>query len=208
MSWLLQNLPLLAIVFVLISIVRAVLRAKAAGQRHEAGADDTEEQRRVREIQERIRRTIAERRGQVVLAEPPEMRPTLSPASEPFEPPVLRTPRVPPIEPFGNPVGRMLAELQRKRAGHEEPPVLVASERGSLERQARLAEQREALEQARLTAQRRATHVAAEKRVQAESDAVERGRLRGQLLHDLKDPASLRRAFVLREVLGPPVGLR
>ena len=31
---------------------------------------------------------------------------------------------------------------------------------------------------------------------------------RGHLLDDLRDGRSLRRAFVLREVLGPPVGLR
>jgi hypothetical protein len=31
---------------------------------------------------------------------------------------------------------------------------------------------------------------------------------RGRVVGDLQDPASLRRAIVLREVLGTPVGLR
>ena len=46
--------------------------------------------------------------------------------------------------------------------------------------------------------------------IKTESES-ERGLLtgsRGDLLADLRDPASLRRAFVLREVLGTPVGLR
>ena len=65
-----------------------------------------------------------------------------------------------------------------------------------------------ALEQARATEQRRAAQVTAAIRTESQS---ERGLLtgsRGDLLADLRDPTSLRRAFVLREVLGTPVGLR
>ena len=46
-------------------------------------------------------------------------------------------------------------------------------------------------------------------RAQAEqSEAGLRTAARARLLADLADPQSVRRAFVLREVLGPPVGLR
>jgi hypothetical protein len=37
---------------------------------------------------------------------------------------------------------------------------------------------------------------------------VQREKNRGELMDDLRDPQALRRAFVLREVLGPPVALR
>ena len=51
--------------------VRAIKRARQASDEHAATKDETAEQRRVREIQERIRRIAAERRGDRPLVVPP-----------------------------------------------------------------------------------------------------------------------------------------
>ena len=102
-------------------------------------------------------------------------------------PPVV--PDEPPVEPFFT-------------------PATTTATAAVLERQQQLADQMRALEAARVLEQRRAVQVTAALKTESES---ERGMLvgsRGGLLADLRDPPSLRRAFVLREVLGPPVGLR
>jgi hypothetical protein len=65
-----------------------------------------------------------------------------------------------------------------------------------------------ALEEARAMAQRRAAHVADNKKADAESEQGILTESRARTLEDLRDPQALRRAFVLREVLGTPVGLR
>ena len=49
--------------------------------------------------------------------------------------------------------------------------------------------------------------VAFEERI-ADQEPAEREKARAALLADLHDPAALRRAVVLREVLGPPLALR
>ena len=75
-------------------------------------------------------------------------------------------------------------------------------------RQEQLAEQMRALQESRELAERRAAQLAA---AASSAAATERGRLetsRKGLLSELRDPRSLRRAFVLREVLSAPVGLR
>ena len=60
----------------------------------------------------------------------------------------------------------------------------------------------------RVIVQHRASQVAAESKREAESQRGLLSASRVRVLQDLRDPQSLRRAFVLREVLGPPVGLR
>ena len=99
-----------------------------------------------------------------------------------------------------------------------QPPVIFAEERfeapveistrAVLERQQQLADQMRALELARATTERRAAQVTSTLKMESES---ERGLLvgsRASLLADLREPANLRRAIILREVLGTPVGLR
>lgn len=184
MSVLLQLLPALIFLFVVVSVIRNV--AKVVGKLNEQGpprrvADfDPEQAARTRRIQEEIRRKIAERRGLVIPAE-------VAPAPEApaaFAPPVM--------------VG-------------DHPLVEVAPDATTaaiMERQERLAEQMRELEAARSLAQRKAADAAAAARSEQESErGVVAGLNRG-VLADLQDPANLRRAFVLREVLGPPVGLR
>jgi hypothetical protein len=77
-----------------------------------------------------------------------------------------------------------------------------------VERQQRIADELKQAEESRLLAQRRAEALAADKRAEAESEAALRSVARDRVMGDLSDPQSLRRAFVLREVLGAPVGLR
>jgi hypothetical protein len=76
-----------------------------------------------------------------------------------------------------------------------------------LERQERLAEQMRDLEQARLREQRRAAELG---ETMGSSQLARAGAntARGTLLDDLRGADNLRRAVVLREVLGAPVGLR
>jgi len=184
MGGFLQFLPLLFFVFVVVSIARNVAKAvRKAGEQapQRSPADFNPEQAaRTRRIQEEIRRKIAERRG---LSIPPDV-PPLEESEPAFEPPVVY---------------------------QESAPTDVAStatHAAILERQQRLAEQMRALETARVTERRKAGETAAAEKTETNS---ERGQIldsRRELLADVRDTASLRRAFVLREVLGPPVGLR
>ena len=194
MNWVLDNIPLLVFAFVLFSVIRAIVRAAqiSAAQKN---ASETEEQRRVREIQERIRKKIAERRG----------APT-QPEAAPAEPagPMLRPSRVPPLEPFGGPSRRLVIETMRRVMAPVEP---APDETEMLERQGKLAAQIRALDEARAAAGRRAAHVV-EQRENATASSGAALAPHAIWLGDLRDPQTLRRAFLLREVLGPPVGLR
>jgi hypothetical protein len=82
------------------------------------------------------------------------------------------------------------------------PPTFQATAAAVLERQLELAEQMQALEAARRIASRKAAAVVAQAAKQAPSPA------RGELMAELRGVRNLRRAMVLREVLGPPVALR
>ncbi|MEO6245404.1 MAG: hypothetical protein ABIQ12_08200 [Opitutaceae bacterium] len=205
-EWIFKNLGVVIFAVIVISqLVRGAARArKAAGESVPAAPENYDEQRRTREIQERVRRQIAERRG--APATPAPVR-ELAPSA----PPTAETTQLPEL--FGGPLGRMLEELQKRaqpQAVPIEPPPLVAtrSDNTELERQAKLAKELQRLEEARTDMRRRTEHRTEEKRLTAESEPGLRGAARGQLLDDLAHPQSLRRAMVLREVLGPPVALR
>lgn len=197
MSWLLQNIPLLAFAFIVFSVVRAIKRARDQSAEHEAGDTDSDEQRRVREIQQRMRRIVAERRGQ-----------TAPSPVESDEPPVVA---IPPLTEPLDPFRRVLAELERHTQpvpAPVAPPLALAVNAAELARQEQLAEGMRVLEEAQMFARRRAAQLTAATKDTAASEAGQLASGRQQLLQDLSDPASLRRAFVLREVLGPPVALR
>jgi len=202
MDWLLNHLGVLVFLFVLFSVVRASVKAARLSEEHKAGHDETEEQRRVREIQERIRRKIVERRGGAA----PEPQPAETAGEPAAAPPVLA--RVPPLDPFGGPMRRMVVEMQRRTPEPATPPVSELEAGAVLERQKQLADQLRALEHTRRQTLRRATEVADAQQIVRESVAAGRVAARGALLADLRDATSLRRAIVLREVLGAPVGFR
>jgi hypothetical protein len=210
-QWIFERFGLVVFLVIFISqVVRAVLRSRKAKMEHEAQRDDSAESRRVREIQEQIRRQIADRRGGQV---PPTISPSWTDESEapPPSPPRPRPETTQMPEPFGGPLGRMLEELQKRTQPQPVPPpprLMETHTSAELERQQRLADDLRAVDQARLVTERRAAHTAQEKKTEAESESTLRSVAREELLTDLADAHSLRRAFVLREVLGTPVGLR
>ena len=195
MNWVFSHLPLLIFGFVLFSVVRAVMRAAQLSAEHKAGTNETEEQKRMREIQERIRKKIAERRGGAA--------PAAETQRTPDPPPILRPASVGPTDPFGGPARRIYREVERRVAAPVPP---APTDEAILERQQQLSDQMWALEEARAMAARRAAQ-AVEGNV-ATARATAAAVHRAGWLADLRDPQSLRRAFVLREVLGAPVALR
>lgn len=166
---------------------------------------DPEQDERVRRIQEEIRRKIAERQGRAPAPtpEPPGfdplrdlMRPVFGEEPTPIpEPPPLRP------EPAPAPASAYASSADADQA--------------ALERQRRLAEQLEELENRRAAARQAAEAI---KRPSAydlpASDSIgqpakaERRQGDGSVREALASPRALRRAFVLREVLDRPVALR
>ncbi len=202
MDWLLSKLPtIIFIVIVLVQIVRGISKARQQDPTPEPRHNEVEEARR----NEEIRRRIAERRAG-------RAEPLPEPARS--EPPPVVVERDPTAIPeLPEPLRRMLTQLEKRREPEPTfapppPPVLPDRSRAELERQYRLAEEMKALEEARAVAKRRAAQLAAAQAEVASSKGALRSVARGRLLEDLKDPQSLRRAVVLREVLGTPVGLR
>ena len=147
--------------------------------------EDPELAERTRRIREEIQRKIAERaRGYA------NERPTIPRDQQPVEPPpivreVVVTPPLPKLR-----TGMTHAEVQRQAE--------------ILEQQAALAEQLREAELMKAAALKRTEFEAAT----ADQTAAARTLSRSTVLGDLRDPAALRRAFILREVLGPPVALR
>ncbi|MBK9990603.1 MAG: hypothetical protein IPP19_07715 [Verrucomicrobia bacterium] len=143
--------------------------------------DDAE---RTRRIQEEIRRKILERVGG-------STRPVQTPPPMPETPPPLQREQPQPV-----------VDTYTESTREEEA---VAADMAMLERQQVLAEKLREL-QAQRREHDRPAEVFAEKTalaMSASSTAV-----RGSVLADLRNPVSVRRAIVLREVLGTPVGLR
>jgi hypothetical protein len=207
LKWILEHIGVVAVAVVfLVQIVRGLLQAAKTAQKRQAIPDELAAERRTREVQEQIRRQIAERRGHrsQPAAEPP-------PLHQPMPPPVPRTETTQMPELFGGPLGRMLEELQKKvqpQPAVVRSPTIDKRHAGELERQQRLADELQAVEDTRRLAQRRAKHHAADLAAEAQTEPALRSVAREHVLSDLRDPTSLRRAVVLREVLGPPIGLR
>jgi hypothetical protein len=149
-------------------------------------ADAMEEEVRTRRIQEEIRRKIEERRS--------------GGASAPVPPPLRE--EAPAYEVPSEPDWR--EEVAPRSA--PQPPAL---DDGVLGRQRALQEQLEALVERRraaLAAARNDSPVTA-----SATSAMAVGTAppkSGALLRDLRNPESIRRAIILREVLGPPLALR
>lgn len=202
LDWILSKLPtIIFVVIVLVQIVRGISKARQQDPTPEPRNNEVEEARR----NEEIRRRIAERRAG-----------RTQPAPEPArtEPPPVVVERDPTAIPeLPEPLRRMLTQLEKRREPEptitpSAPPVLPDRSRAELERQQQLADEMKALEEARLVAKRRAAQLAVARAEEAGSKGALRSAARGRVLDDLKDPQSLRRAIVLREVLGTPVGLR
>lgn len=216
-EWALENLGVVVVVLLgVFSFLRSLV--KAAGNREQPlakprprGAEDPEAAERTRRIQEEIRRKIAERRGTTVDA--PAAPPVVfEQPAEPEErreriPPLVRPREVSPVDPFGGPMRKIIRKIEEAAQEPQWRPMEDAETAAALERQRKLEEQMRALEAARAAEQRRAAELAArraEREMREATPSTHGGSLRGEL----RDPQALRRAFVLREVLGTPVGLR
>jgi hypothetical protein len=97
----------------------------------------------------------------------------------------------------------VIESMRRSVIQREEPQVDAAA----LERQKKLAEQIRALDEERVLTERRAAQVVAQRDNATASSSVVSAR-HTDWLGDVRDPQALRRAIVLREVLGAPVALR
>ena len=205
MKWLLQNPWVFVVLAGLVAQVLKGLRG-AQGEAAETAPPkefefgDPELAERTRQIREEIRRKIEARRGQPQHAPPPAPeQPVLSrhdrsPEATP-PPMVIELPRVvrdvfkpkpvPEPELTGSRESQLFAAEELERQRSIEKQMLGAA--GLLQS----AERREAFEE-----------------TIADREPAAREQSRAALLVDLKDPTALRRAFVLREVLGPPLALR
>jgi len=192
MKWLFDNPQIFVVIAIAVaSLLQKLKKVNVQQQAREVMDADSSE--RTRRVQEEIRRKIAERTSRAQ----PEARPMP-------QPPVIAggEPSAGQRRNIFQELARQMAEAKRiaeirARAANEQQ----LQQRAQAEERARdLAEaQRAAAEQARLAA------VAALRR---DREPRTTAGAAGKLLPELREPAALKRAIVLREILGPPVGLR
>lgn len=215
LEWVFDNLGLVIVLAITaFSFLRGLLQAgkgedeSSRGRPSPASLEDPEEAERTRRIQEEIRRKIMERRA---AAEEREQPPPLVVTSDPVReriPPLVRPQNVPPVDPFGGPMRKIIRKLEEAAEARGLEPADDSATRAVLERQRKLEEEMRALEAARAAERQRAAALAAARREGGEKREAAAMPMRGGLREELRDPRALRRAFVLREVLGAPVSLR
>lgn len=201
-EWILDNLFVVFIIAGVLAQLLQAIRKKGQGDEEDVPPvprhgefEDPELAERTRRIREDIQRRIAERqRGGAPAPVAPNPYET-EPAGYEEPPPLVREvvverPAPPPLR-VPAPAGYG-SRMEAHRAAE------------ILEQQAALADRLRQAEEMKAAALRRAAFEAKTDSPQAK----QRQQRRGALLQDLRNPDALRRAFVLREVLGPPVGLR
>jgi hypothetical protein len=175
----------------------------------QASFEETDDAERTRRIQEEIRRKIVERRSESGPPAIPRSPPVTIPA------PVRREATPPPV--FQDPVQEMMKELQRRFAPVPEAPApteplaesaQAAGEREMLTRQRELEEKLQALEAQQRTDRQRVAEIKATDAAAVTSRESAGQAVADRWLTDLRDPETARHAIVLREIIGPPVGLR
>ena len=181
MGGFIQFLPLVFVVLVVVSIVRNVLRLMK--KMNETSSTPRQPDDYDTAMAERTRRIQDEIRRKIAERRGTTVVTEARPVGSRMEPPEII--EEPPVE-----------------------PAYVTTSAAVLERQQQLADQMRALELARATEVRRAATANVALKTASESQGGRLASARVELLADLRDPSSLRRAFVLREVLGTPVGLR
>jgi hypothetical protein len=190
MDWVLDHLQVLFVIAVAaVAVLQKLKQARSGEAAVGPPAEDPEQAERTRRIQEEIRRRIMERRGLVPMAQAePEPEPDEEAPMFPVPPPMLEEVRPVVVPPA----------LQQAM---EEPAVEVMSE--SNRQQAIVQQFRDA--QAELAAGRDRTSASATFAAAA-TPGGQRPAIR--VMTELRTPDGLRRAVLLREILGPPVGLR
>lgn len=190
-----HTFTLVIIAGVIAQLIKAVRGQKDANDTEapmqpsaEGTFEDPELAERTRRIREDIQRRIEERRraaGQGGYSEQPA-----APEPARHEPPPLV--REVAVEAAPEPMRAPTPRLEQQRQAE------------ILEQQAALAEQMRELELMKAAAVRRTEFERSTADIQTEQKVA----ARGELLGELREAHALRRAFVLREVLGPPVALR
>ncbi len=166
---------------------------------------DPDQEERARRIREEIQRKIAERRGKA--ASPAAAPPPPLPRFDPFRP-VFQEDARPTPPPLRRSETAGIPPLRPPEPSSAREPVPVHDDSAALERQRRLAEQLEQLEEQRV-ATRRAARQIGDDSASASASATTGGVIGARsMAAELRDPRALRRAFVMSEVLSPPVALR
>lgn len=191
MDWVLDHLQL---IIVIAGSVAWWLNQRRTGQAdaeaepppQEKSFEDPELAERTRRIREEIQRKIEQRAKGYAHEQPKPLPPEAPPELPPILREIIMMPEPPPVVP------RAATRLEAQRNAE------------ILEEQAALAER---LREAKLM------KAAAQKRIEFEASTADhraeaRSETRGTVMVDLRTPQALRRAFILREVLGPPVGLK
>ncbi len=196
-QWLLDN-PVMAVIIggVLLQLFQAITKKKGADeaeprepeQTKEFEFEDPELAERTRKIREEIQRKIAQRqRGGA--------EPEMAPAPEPS---AMDTDAPPPL-------------IREVVVSAPQPPPVRSGSRLDTQRQAEILEQQAAWQEKLIEANR--MKESASKRTEfeeatADHSEAKRVATRLTVIGELRSPEALRRAFILREVLGPPVALR
>ena len=194
MDWLLNNLENVVIPIIILILYgigsaaqRKEKKAKKASQNQRQA--DPEEAKRVQQIQAEIRRKIAERTGR---AAPPVQKPApvrqpqrSKPAYADRSRPTQQPPRMP--------------EPARRPTAVPTPSIQAQSYQAEIE--AKMRQVRE------LEAQAKSKSIPREWGVRT-STSVSRGELRSQLFQDLAHPLGQKKAILVGEILGSPVGIK
>jgi hypothetical protein len=181
MEWILNNLQILFLVAIAVTAILQRLKKAHEGEEAPRTAPATPgDDERTRRIQEEIRRRIMERRG-LAPAAPQSGDDREGPRPFPAAPP-------------------MIEEVRPVRV--EAPPVVAAADAKIA---AELKRQQEIVERIRQLETAKRSRVAA---VSPGSVSTAVAEPADRSLPDLQSRSGLRRAIMLREILGPPVGLR
>jgi len=188
MDWVLDNIRLIVIVGGAIAYwLNQRRKAKEEQEIKEVLAtplpktQENDDVERTRRIQEEIRKKILERAGGMQRAQP--------------TPPSLK--QTPPPKPVVQPKADVYSESAAE--------ALVMADQAMLERQQQLAAKLRDLQQQRREHDHPAEAFAAKTALAMSASGTS---VLGSPLADLRNPALVRRAIILREVLGTPVGLR
>lgn len=196
MDWILNNLENVVVPVIIMILYGLGSRAQKKQQQGEASEQPAEEiettadeTRRVEEIQEEIRRKIVERTGRSVTP-PPMSRPIVQPATQP------RTQYSEPRQP-AQPLPRSMPPPAPR------PPAIPAFDQTSHQREieAKMRKVRE-LEAKIKTKPIEAAAWGERKKLRP------KGQLRKELFKDLANPLGQKKAILVGEILGSPVGIK
>ncbi len=213
MNWITEHLQLVLAIAGAVAYWLNQRRAAAAEkketemeqQAQPASMAEADDQLRAEQVRETIRRKIAARRegGPDTSAEEPPVVFAPAPRETPL-PPWMQPRPISPVDPFGGPKRPTAKRAEPEPVKTFEPPVLSTETlEASLERQEQMAIKLQEFADQKALAERRAAAFAVN-----EAAVALRALAGDELRRDLRDPRSLRRAMILREVLGTPVGLR